>query len=107
MVYAVAVSPISKAEELKGREFADSKVLTAEKRDQLFAELEFDEYICCFVDEISPVDISGMMLAPEKISLNTIAFNSTCGLLKKCLESKIDVHEVYVDTVGDASSYQV
>jgi ribonuclease H2 subunit A len=106
MVYGVAVSPISNSAALKKRDFADSKVLTAEKRDELFDELQSDEALCCVVDEIPASKISGLMLAPEKVSLNTIAFDSTVGLVQKCLDSNINVQEVYVDTVGSAASYQ-
>jgi len=107
MVYAIAVSPISNSQALKQREFADSKVLSAQKRDELFQELIEDETVCCFVDEISPIGISGLMLAPDKVSLNTIAYDSTCKLIQQALQANIDVREIYVDTVGDASSYQV
>ncbi|WPT11755.1 Ribonuclease H2 subunit A [Picochlorum sp. SENEW3] len=106
MVYSAAVSTISNGGELKKREFADSKVLTAEKRDELFDEIQSDNLLCCFVDEISASKISGLMLAPEKVNLNTIAFDSTVGLIQKCLDEGMNVEEVYVDTVGDASSYQ-
>lgn len=105
-MYGVAVCSVSSSEELKKREFADSKVLTAEKRDVLFEELHADQNICCFVDEISPSNISGLMLAPEKVSLNTIAFDSTVGLIQKCIDSGINVQNVFVDTVGPANSYQ-
>lgn len=107
MVYSAAVSTISNGGELKKREFADSKVLSAEKRNELFGELESDDLICCFVDAIPASKISGLMLAPEKVNLNTIAFDSTAGLIQKCLDEGMNVEEVYVDTVGDASSYQV
>ena len=107
MVYAVAVAPISNAADLKKRSFADSKTLTAERRDELYDELDSDDTLCCFVDEIAPEFISGHMLAPEKTSLNTIAFDSTCKLINQCLAANINVQEVYVDTVGDAKTYQV
>lgn len=106
MVYGIAVSTISSSAELKGRDFADSKVLNAEKRDELFEELCSDETICCFVDEIGASKISGLMLAPEKVSLNTIAYESTIGLIQKCIDLGINVQEVYVDTVGPANTYQ-
>lgn len=106
MVYGIAVSTISSSAELEGRDFADSKVLNAEKRDELFEELCSDETICCIVDEIGASKISGLMLAPEKVSLNTIAFDSTVSLIQKAIDLGMNVQEVYVDTVGPASAYQ-
>lgn len=106
MVYGIAVSTLSSSAQLKERDFADSKVLTTEKREELFNELFLDQGICCFVDEISPTKISGLMLAPEKVSLNTIAFESTVGLIQKCIDFGINVQDVYVDTVGPPNTYQ-
>lgn len=106
MVYGIAVSTVSRSSDLKNRQFADSKVLTAEKRDELFDELDSDQNICCLVDEIDASKISGLMLAPEKVSLNTIAFESTVGLIQKCIDLGMDVQDVYVDTVGPANTYQ-
>ena len=100
MVYGVACCPLSMENDLKKRDFADSKVLTAQQRDDLFRELVEDEQMCCFVDEISAAKISHNMLAPDKVSLNVLAFDSTVGLIQKCLDSGLEVQKVYVDTLG-------
>ena len=107
MVYGVAVSRIAQAEALKKKEFADSKTLTKERRDQLFESLENDAEVDCWVDSIAAATISAAMLGRQKISLNAIAADSTCRLIAKAIEKGVNLHEVYVDTVGDPASYKV
>ena len=92
--------------DLNKRAFADSKVLTSQQRDDLFQELEDDEHICCFVDEISATKISQNMLAPEKVSLNVLAFDSTVGLIQKALKSGIELRHIYVDTLGKPEAHK-
>ena len=106
MVYGVACCPLSMEADLKKRAFADSKVLTSQQRDDLFKELEEDERMCCFFDEISASKISQNMLAPDKVSLNVLAFDSTVGLIRKALDSGIDLHHIYVDTLGKPEAHK-
>lgn len=44
------------------REYADSKTLTDEKREQLFTEIEGDEDVGFAVDNVTAADISSQML---------------------------------------------
>lgn len=107
MVYGAAIAPLSQADALKTKEFADSKTLTSEKRDQLFAQLQKDDTVDCLVDYISAAAISGAMLGRQKTSLNAIAFESTCLLITTAINQGADLQEIYVDTVGDATHYKV
>ena len=88
------------------REFADSKTLTAERRDQLFAQIQADDTLGYLSDAISAADISGAMLSKQKVSLNVMAADSTCKLIRTVLEAGVNLHEIYVDTVGDADHYK-
>lgn len=58
------------------------------------------------IDSLSATDISRQMLAREKVSLNTIANDSTYGLIQKLIDAGVKVQEVYVDTVGNAATYE-
>ena len=106
MVYGIACCPQRMEKDLKSRDFADSKVLTSQQRDELFKELEDDSMICCFVDPISASKISQQMLAPDKVSLNVLAFDSTVGLIQKALDSGIELAHVYVDTLGKPDAHK-
>ena len=106
MVYGVACCPLSMESDLKKRAFADSKVLTTQQRDDLFKELEEDERMCCFVDEISAAKISQNMLAPDKVSLNALAVDSTIQLIQKALDSGIELTHIYVDTLGKPDAHK-
>lgn len=107
MVYGVAICPASLESSLKQRDFADSKVLTSQQRDDLFKELDEDEQMCAIVDEISANKISTNMLAPDKVSLNVLAVDSTIGLIQKALDSGMELDHVYVDTLGKPEAHQV
>jgi ribonuclease H2 subunit A len=106
MVYACAIAPLARTEALKSQGFADSKQLTAERRDQLYREMDDDGAILCLVDAISAAHISGKMQGRHKVSLNQIAMDSTVNLIKAALAQGANLQEVYVDTVGDSQTYQ-
>ncbi len=88
------------------RAFADSKTLTAERRDQLYEQIEKDDMIGFLADEISASFISGGMLGCQKVSLNAMANESTYKLIRSVLDAGVNLQEVYVDTVGDAEIYR-
>lgn len=43
----------------------------------------------------------------DKVSLNTISTDAACELIQKALDEKVNVKQVFVDTVGPADKYQV
>ncbi|XP_017235339.2 ribonuclease H2 subunit A isoform X2 [Daucus carota subsp. sativus] len=88
MVYGCLYCPLSYENTLASLDFADSKTLKEEKREELFENLKADESIGWAVDVIDPRELSAKML--KKRALNT-------GVL---------LTEVYVDTVGDPEKYR-
>ncbi|XP_034251633.1 ribonuclease H2 subunit A [Thrips palmi] len=107
MVYGVAYCPLDKSDALKKLGCADSKVLTEEKREELFGKLcEGKDYVGWSVEVIAPNSICNSMLRRQKYSLNQVSHDSAIGLIKKAVEAGVNISEVYVDTVGPADKYQ-
>ncbi|KAK9814538.1 hypothetical protein WJX72_007592 [[Myrmecia] bisecta] len=106
MVYGCAYCPMSLREALSQRSFADSKTLTEDKRDTLFAEIKADPMMGFAVDCLSAKTISAQMLHSERGNLNTIANESTYRLIEQTLALGVNLQEVYVDTVGDPDRWQ-
>ncbi|EST07415.1 Ribonuclease HII/HIII domain protein [Kalmanozyma brasiliensis GHG001] len=106
LVYGIAYCPVSYQDSLKEIGFADSKALTAERRDHLLAALIDDSaHLGWAVRVMSPQDISAGMLRRRPVNLNAQSSQATVGLIAGVLESGVDVTEIYVDTVGDPKSY--
>ncbi|PWY97978.1 ribonuclease H-like protein [Testicularia cyperi] len=106
LVYGIAYCPVAYQPLLKDIGFADSKALTAEKRDQLLdALISESQQLGWAVRVMSPQDISAGMLRKRPINLNAQSCQATVGLIAGVLESGVDVTEIYVDTVGDPKSY--
>lgn len=107
MCYGCAFCPLEYKDDLKKQQFADSKALTAEKRDQLYDSLDKSDFIDCFIDEISATEISNAMLqAHQQTNLNQIAVESTVKIINKALQLGVDLREVYVDTLGDPAKHK-
>ncbi|GMH11619.1 hypothetical protein Nepgr_013460 [Nepenthes gracilis] len=105
MVYGCLYCALSYREALSSLNFADSKTLKEEKREELFVTLKADEAIGWAVDVIDPREISAKMLKRNKINLNEISHDSAMGLVTKVLNMGVVLTEVYVDTVGDSDKY--
>ncbi|GAC94328.1 ribonuclease subunit [Pseudozyma hubeiensis SY62] len=107
LVYGIAYCPVSYADELKSIGFADSKALTAERRDTLLSALiHHESHLGWAVRVMSPQDISAGMLRRRPVNLNAQSSQATVSLIAGVLDSGVDVTEIYVDTVGDPKSYQ-
>lgn len=109
MVYGISFCPISQKKLLKDLGCADSKQLNEEQRDSIFVNMNKDTYadnIGWATDTISPNDISMSMFRRCKRSLNEVSMESAIALIHKAIELKVDVAEVYVDTVGPPEKYQ-
>ncbi|XP_063701006.1 ribonuclease H2 subunit A [Culicoides brevitarsis] len=110
MVYGIAFCPKKKDEALKTLGCADSKQLTEEKREEIFVDLNNEEYakscVGWAVEVISPNVISTSMNRRVKYSLNEVSMGSAIDLIKKAVELGVNVKEVYVDTVGPPEKYQ-
>jgi len=106
MVYGACWCPLSKIEALKKLGFADSKVLTDEKRRKLFEVIKASDYLGYLVDIIGPEDMSSKMLRRIRINLNEISHDSAIGLVQKALDQGVNVKQVFIDTVGSPEKYQ-
>ncbi|KAG0495364.1 hypothetical protein HPP92_000054 [Vanilla planifolia] len=106
MVYGCLYCPLSYQKALETLNFADSKTLKEEKREELFDNLKANASIGWEVDIIDPRELSAKMLKTEKINLNEISHNSAIGLVRRVLGMGFLLSEVYVDTVGDAEKYR-
>ncbi|KAL3652007.1 hypothetical protein CASFOL_001688 [Castilleja foliolosa] len=107
MVYGCLYCPRSYQKTLSTLNFADSKTLKEEKREELFESLKADESIGWAVDVIDPKELSSKMLKKSKINLNEISHDSAIGLINKVLNIGVLLTEVYLDTVGDAEKYRI
>lgn len=107
MVYGCLYCARSYQKALSSLNFADSKTLKEEKREELFENLKADESIGWAVDVIDPRELSAKMLKKDKINLNEISHDSAIGLIKRVLNAGVLLTEVYVDTVGDPEKYRV
>ncbi|KAJ4836862.1 hypothetical protein Tsubulata_030742 [Turnera subulata] len=106
MVYGCLYCARSYQNTLSTLNFADSKTLKEEKREELFENLKADESIGWAVDVIDPRELSAKMLKRNKINLNEISHDSAIGLVTRVLNMGVLLTEVYVDTVGDAEKYR-
>ncbi|PWN24200.1 ribonuclease HII, partial [Microstroma glucosiphilum] len=106
LVYGVAYCPASFSDELKGVGFADSKALTAERRDALLAALiNHPDQLGWATQTMSPQDISAGMLRKRPFNLNQQSTEATVHLIHSILSSGVDISEIFVDTVGDPATY--
>eukprot|EP00466_Bigelowiella_natans_P001712 jgi/Bigna1/89782/estExt_fgenesh1_pg.C_550083 len=118
LVYGICYCPKKMQELLKTLGFAefrkptnewllaDSKVLSEEQREKLFALIKATKALGWKVDVISPEEISDVMLRPQKQSLNQLSHNSAMSLVRQALDEGVNVTEVFVDTVGPPDSYR-
>jgi ribonuclease H2 subunit A len=110
MVYGIAFCVKSKESILKDLGCADSKQLTEQQRDDIFVKANQEEYATAnagwAVNVISPNEISTSMYRRTKRSLNEVSMDSAINLIKEAIASKVNVAEVYVDTVGPPEKYQ-
>uniref|UniRef100_A0A2P2MZW8 Ribonuclease n=1 Tax=Rhizophora mucronata TaxID=61149 RepID=A0A2P2MZW8_RHIMU len=107
MVYGCLYCARSYEKTLSTLNFADSKTLKEERREELFESLKADESLGWAVDVIDPRVLSSKMLRRDKINLNEISHNSAIGLVDRVLNMGVLLTEVYVDTVGDSEKYRI
>eukprot|EP00058_Branchiostoma_floridae_P006846 XP_002592334.1 hypothetical protein BRAFLDRAFT_285333 [Branchiostoma floridae] len=107
MVYGICYCPLSGQDRLKDMGFADSKTLTEEQREKLFEAIAgAGEFMGWTIHILAPNAISNCMLRRSKYNLNTLSHDTAIGLIQRTLDSGVNLQEVYVDTVGDATKYQ-
>ncbi|KAL6753144.1 ribonuclease H-like domain-containing protein [Haematococcus lacustris] len=104
MVYACLYAPA--ALDLKTRAFADSKTLSAEKRDSLYEAILQESELGFCAEILSAAFISSNMLSRSKVSLNALATNSTVKIIQTVLDRGVKITQVFIDTVGDPERYR-
>ncbi|XP_029413257.1 ribonuclease H2 subunit A isoform X2 [Nannospalax galili] len=107
MVYAICYCPLSRLADLEALKVADSKTLSENERQRLFAEMEKDgDYVGWALDVLSPNLISTSMLGRVKYNLNSLSHDTASGLIQFALDQGVNVTQVFVDTVGMPETYQ-
>ncbi|KAF9223392.1 ribonuclease HII [Gyrodon lividus] len=107
LVYGVAYCPVAWKDELEELGFADSKTLTPEKRAELLGVLNADPVdLGWSVRVISPQAISSGMLKIPPTNLNKQSQDATVMLIREVLQRGIQLSEVYVDALGNTSTYE-
>ncbi|KAH3743942.1 Ribonuclease H [Pelomyxa schiedti] len=106
MVYGSCLCAPEMLPKLKACGVADSKKLSAEKRQEIFNRMRSTGYIGWILTVISPEELSAKMLQQSRISLNTISHETAIDLVRQALAKGVNVTELYVDTVGDPRWYQ-
>ncbi|EAU85381.1 ribonuclease H2 subunit A [Coprinopsis cinerea okayama7 len=107
LVYGVAYCPVAYKETLEELGFADSKTLTADTRSSLISTLCSDpSNLGWSVRVIAPQAISSGMLKKPPTNLNKQSQDATIGLIRQVIDKGINVTEVYVDALGNTSTYE-
>nr|XP_004672511.1 ribonuclease H2 subunit A [Jaculus jaculus] len=107
MVYAICYCPVSRLADLEALKVADSKTLSENERERLFAKMEEDQdFVGWVLDVLSPNLISTSMLGRVKYNLNSLSHDTAAGLIQYALDQGVNVTQVFVDTVGMPETYQ-
>ncbi|RJE19283.1 hypothetical protein PHISCL_08387 [Aspergillus sclerotialis] len=116
MIYSAFYLPCDLHHSLLARDnsFADSKTLTPDVRSDLMRLLctpgnELFESCGWAVKVLSARDISSGMMRPGAgaYNLNAQAMDATVQIIRGIVETqKVDIREVYIDTIGNPSTYQ-
>jgi len=114
MVYGACYCAIEHKSSISKIGFADSKQLSESQRDCLFGVIRetLKENsngsipIGWMVEILEPEKLSMDMLKINKVNLNTISHNAAISLIRRALERKLNIKEVFVDTVGPPETYQ-
>jgi len=109
MVYACAYWKEEYDKDIRKKfKFNDSKALRAEEREKMFENIKSHPNIIRYELIILPPDyISKEMLKREKVSLNQISQDSAKKLIKMAMDKKANIRKIFVDTVGQAESYEI
>ncbi|XP_025018071.1 ribonuclease H2 subunit A isoform X2 [Tetranychus urticae] len=108
MVYGIAYFPIDVKAKMEKQDFADSKSLTENKREEIFNRIcagKIDNF-GWMTNVLSPVTISNSMFRRTKYNLNALSHDTAMGLIQNAIDEGVNVEEVYVDTVGPEAKYK-
>ncbi|KAK2501604.1 hypothetical protein MC885_016001 [Smutsia gigantea] len=92
MVYAICYCPLSRLADLEALKVADSKTLSENERNRLFAKMEADgDFVGWALDVLSPNLISTSMLGRVKYNLNSLSHDTATGLVQYALDQGVNV----------------
>ncbi|KAF8149954.1 ribonuclease H-like domain-containing protein [Crassisporium funariophilum] len=107
LVYGVAYCPVAYQEKMEELGFADSKTLKANTRSALLDSLSSDPpNLGWSVRVLSPQAISSGMMRRPPTNLNRQSEEATVLLIREVLEKGIELSEVYVDALGNTTTYE-
>jgi len=98
--------PLADDAELAAYGFDDSKALTHERREALFARMGACGKLGYVTHALSSLEISAAMLRRAPVSLNALSHDAAMEMLEAVLAAGVRVEQVFVDTVGDAGWYE-
>ncbi|XP_048198378.1 ribonuclease H2 subunit A isoform X2 [Perognathus longimembris pacificus] len=98
MVYAICYCPLSRLADLEALKVADSKTLSENERERLFAKMEEDrDFVGWALDVLSPNLISTSMLGRVKYNLNSLSHDTAAGLIQYAVDQGVSVTQVARD----------
>lgn len=83
----------------------DSKQLSKEKRENILDMLK-DLPVGFILRSLSAQEISSVMLARGSGNLNSMSHQAARDLVRAAQAAGLDIHALYIDTVGNADQYQ-
>jgi ribonuclease H2 subunit A len=86
--------------------FDDSKKLTEETRERMFADIKSCDFLGWNVIVLSAKEISGGMLQRSPYNLNAMSHDTAEALIRQALADGVNLKRVFVDTVGDPERYE-
>ncbi|KAJ3423803.1 ribonuclease h2 subunit a [Anaeramoeba flamelloides] len=105
MVYGGCYCEIDKKPSLSILNVDDSKVIPKKKREEIFEKICASDFLQYQLEIVSPELISHSLLKKKKYNLNFLSHDCAIKLIKSIL-SKVNLTQVYVDTVGDPKKYE-
>ena len=107
MTYGCAYWPVAMNEELSAKGFDDSKALTEAKREELYHKvMEHSAQVGWVLRVLHASEISAKMLRRTPYSLNAMSHDAAIEMVRAVQKLGLDVAQVFVDTVGDPTSYE-
>jgi ribonuclease H2 subunit A len=86
--------------------FNDSKQLSDDTRRSLFRQLVDHPDIGFIMRSFLPSEISRNMLRSEPYNLNQMSHDAAFCMIRKLLNAGVKIEKCFIDTVGNAQSYQ-
>jgi ribonuclease H2 subunit A len=99
MVYGLAYWSVGDVHTVP-KDFNDSKQLSAEQRTKLLDAILDTPSVGFATRILHASEISRNMLRSDPYNLNQMSHDATFQLIRGLIQANVDVHKVYVDTVG-------